>query len=150
LIQHGVQKLLALFPSRGISPAEQDEFNRDLADNYDPVRDFIILHYHANERPEPFWQRMRAMEIPDTLRHKLELFREHGRVFRYNEELFDVPSWIAVMLGQGVIPKSYDPLVDAMPEREVLQAMAELARGYEERAEQLPLASDYVERRVGG
>jgi tryptophan halogenase len=149
LIQHGVQKLLALFPSRGISPAEQDEFNRDLADNYDPVRDFIILHYHANERAEPFWQQMRAMDVPDTLKHKLELFREHGRMFRYNEELFDVPSWIAVMLGQGVIPKSYDPLVDAMPERDVLQAMAELAQGYEERAQRLPLASDYIERRVG-
>jgi tryptophan 7-halogenase len=148
LIQHGVQKLLALFPSRGISPAEQDEFNRDLVDNYDPVRDFLILHYHATERPEPFWQQMRAMDVPDTLKHKLDLFREHGRVFRYNEELFDVPSWVAVLLGQGVMPQSYDPLVDSMPERDVLRAMAQLAQSYEDAAERLPLASDYIERRL--
>jgi tryptophan halogenase len=91
---------------------------------------------------------MREMALPDTLRHKIELFREHGRVFRYNEELFDVPSWVAVMLGQGIIPAEPDPLASAMPDAEVLRAMAELRRSYESAAERLPLASDYIERRI--
>ena len=72
----------------------------------------------------------------------------HGRVFRYNEELFDVPSWIAVMLGQGIIPGRYDPLVDAMPDRDVVRMMAELGQGYEQTAERLPLASDFIDRRL--
>jgi tryptophan halogenase len=148
LIQHGVQKLISLFPSRGISPVERDEYNRHMVNGYEPVRDFIILHYHATRRSGPFWDHVREMEVPDTLKHKIELFREHGRVFRYNEELFDVPSWIAVMLGQGIVPQGYDPLVDAMPDAEVLRAMAELGRAYEQTAERLPLASDYIDRRL--
>ncbi|MGZ2411086.1 tryptophan 7-halogenase [Sphingomonas sp. F9_3S_D5_B_2] len=148
LIQHGIQKLLSLFPSRGISPVERDEYNRYMVNSYDPVRDFIILHYAANRRPEPFWQHMRGMELPDTLGHKIELFREHGRVFRYNEELFDIPSWVAVMLGQGILPSGHDPLVDGMPASEVLRAMAELRRSYEEAAARLPLASDFIAARI--
>jgi tryptophan halogenase len=148
LIQHGIQKLLSLFPSRGISPVERDEYNRTMARSYEPTRDFIILHYFANMRGEPFWKRMREMELPDSLRHKIELFREHGRVFRYNDELFDVPSWVAVMLGQGIIPAEPDPLATALPETEVLRAMAELRRSYEAAADRLPLASEFIERRI--
>ncbi len=148
LIQHAVQKLLSLFPGQGISPVERDEFNRAMVNSYEPVRDFIILHYHATRRTEPFWNHVRTMDLPDTLKHKLELFREHGRVFRYNNELFDIPSWVAVMLGQDVIPTAADPLVDAMPDAEVLRAIAELGAGYERTALKLPLASDYIERMI--
>jgi tryptophan halogenase len=146
LIQHAVQKLLGLFPGPAISPVERDEFNRAMVASYEPVRDFIILHYLANQRSEPFWKQVREMPVPDSLAHKIELFREHGRVFRYNEELFDVPSWVAVMLGQAIVPSGYDPLVDAMPDAEVLRAMADLRSGYEQTALKLPLASDYIER----
>lgn len=146
LIQHAVQKLLSLFPGRGVSPVERDEFNRAMVDSYEPVRDFIILHYHATRRTGPFWDHVRTMDVPDTLQHKLALFREHGRVFRYNNELFDVPSWVAVMLGQGIVPAAADPLADAMAEPEVLRAVADLRRGYQQTAVKLPLASDYIER----
>jgi tryptophan halogenase len=148
LIQHAVQKLLALFPGRGISPVERDEFNRAMVASYEPVRDFIILHYHATRRTGPFWDHVRTMDLPDTLKHKFELFREHGRVFRYNNELFDIPSWVAVMLGQDIIPTAADPLVDAMPEAGVLRAIAEMRAGYEQTALKLPLASDYIERMI--
>ena len=88
------------------------------------------------------------MELPDTLKHKIELFRERGRVFRYNDELFDIPSWIAVMLGQGVIPAEYDPLVDGMADTHVQRAMAELRTGYARTALKLPLASEFIDRKV--
>jgi tryptophan halogenase len=150
LIQHAVQKLLGLFPGAAISPVERDEFNRAMIASYEPIRDFIILHYLANGRTEPFWKQVREMAVPDSLAHKIALFREHGRVFRYNEELFDVPSWVAVMLGQSIVPSGYDPLVDALPDAEVLRAMAELRSGYEQTALRLPLASDYIERTLSG
>ena len=148
LIQHGIQKLLSLFPGDGISPVERDEYNRHMANVYDPIRDFIILHYKATKRTGPFWDHVREMAIPDSLEHKIELFREHGRVFRYNEELFDLPSWVAVMLGQEIIPDSYDPLVDGLPDNELIRAMTDLKRGYEETALRLPLASDYIRQRL--
>jgi tryptophan halogenase len=148
LIQHGIQKLLSLFPGKGISPVERDEYNRHMVASYEPVRDFLILHYHATRRTGPFWDHVRTMDVPDSLQHKLELFREHGRVFRYNEELFDTPSWIAVMLGQDVLPKANDPLADAMPDADVLRAMNELRATYERRALGLPLASEFIDRRL--
>jgi tryptophan halogenase len=148
LIQHGIQKLLSLFPGQPISPVERNEYNRFMAASYEPTRDFIILHYFANRREEPFWKRMRDMPLPDTLRHKIELFREHGRVFRYNEELFDIPSWVAVMLGQGIVPAETDPLAAALPQTEVLRAMAELRRAYVGAAERLPLSSDFIAARM--
>ena len=120
-----------------------------MVNSYEPVRDFLILHYHANRRERGRSGTSSAIwPLPDTLQHKIELFREHGRVFRYNEELFDVPSWIAVMLGQGIDSARPDPLVDAMPDREVLRAMADLGQSYEQAAERMPLASDYIERRI--
>jgi tryptophan halogenase len=146
LIQHGIQKLLSLFPGKAINPVERDEYNRHVVASYEPIRDFIILHYHANNRAEPFWQSLREMTLPDSLRHKIALFAEQGRAFRYNEELFDVPSWVAVMLGQGIIPHGSDPLAAALPQAEVLRAMAMLRRDYEAAAERLELSSDYIER----
>ena len=148
LVQHGIQKLLSLFPGNGINPVERDEYNRHLINGYEPVRDFIILHYHATQRSGPFWDHVRQMELPDSLRHKIELFRENGRVFRYNEELFDIPSWVAVMLGQGIMPEGHDPLADAMPERDVLRAMTELRQGYEQAARRLPLASEFIDSKL--
>ena len=148
LIQHAVQKLLALFPGRGISPVERDAFNRAMVNSYEPVRDFIILHYHATRRAGPFWDHVRTMDLPDTLERKFELFREHGRVFRDNNELFDVPSWVAVMLGQGIMPAAVDPLVDTMRDADVLRAITDLRDGYEQTALKLPPASDYVRRMI--
>lgn len=138
LIQHAIQKLFALFPDLGFSPVERNEFNRCVAESYERVRDFLILHYHISRRPEPFWRDVRSVPIPDTLRHKMELFTGKGRVFRYNEELFDVPSWIAVMLGQGLLPNSYDPLVDSLPEEDTLPAAIRLRSAYRSAALALP------------
>jgi tryptophan halogenase len=44
------------------------------------------------------------MDIPDTLRHRLEPFRETGRVFRVPTGRYAESAWIRVMLGQGIEP----------------------------------------------
>ncbi len=148
LIQHGIQKLVSLFPDRGFSDVERSEYNRHMVNSYEPVRDFIILHFKATRRPGPFWEQLREMSIPDSLQHKIELFREHGRLFRYNEELFEIPSWAAVLIGQDVLPRAHDPLADAMPEKQVLAAMAELRGSYEAAAESFPTAGEFIERAI--
>ena len=150
LIQHGIQKLISLFPDRGFSPVERDEYNRHLVASYDPIRDFLILHYKATRRTGPFWDYVREMAVPDSLQHKLDLFGEHGRLFRYNDELFDIPSWAAVMIGQQCIPRAVDPTAEALPDAEVLAAMAELKSSYQRTAEALPGASEFIERTIAG
>ncbi|WP_294245419.1 tryptophan halogenase family protein [uncultured Sphingomonas sp.] len=127
LIQQAISKLFALFPDKRMVSVERDEYNRQMGDNYRSIRDFIILHYHATAREDsPFWDHVRTMPLPDTLARKIALFREKGRIFRYEDELFATPSWVAVMLGQGVMPEGYDPVIDALDEERVLAALRQM------------------------
>ena len=106
----------------GIRAVDVEEFNRQAAKDIEHIRDFIVLHYHVTERDDSdLWRHVRTMEIPATLRHRIELFRESGRVFRPADELFAENSWIQVMLGQGILPKAYHPVADLMGRAELTQ-----------------------------
>ncbi len=145
LIQTAISKLFWLFPDRDIAEIERIEFNRLMAEAYEYVRDFIILHYKATERGDaPFWRQMRDMDVPDSLKHKIALFREKGRVKRYDHDLFALPSWVMVMLGQHIVPQGYDALVDAMDEGRVEAAMQQMRAGVAQAAERLPSHADYL------
>lgn len=118
LVQAAVVDLIDLIPSpvRGerVDQRLADEFNRLTTMHYERVRDFLILHYVANERGgEPLWDYLRAMPIPDSLAHKIALFRARGTAPEYQFGLFSRDSWLAVLFGQGIEPKGYDPLADA-------------------------------------
>ena len=147
LIQTGISKLFALFPDRGFSAVERDEYNRLMGDAYTSIRDFIILHYHATRRDDSaFWRHVRTMPVPDSLTRKLALFREKGRIFRYDDELFGIPSWVQVLLGQNVIPVGYDPVVDALDADRVADALRQMRAATLRAAEALPSHADFVAR----
>ena len=133
LIQEGISKFIALFPSAEMPPVVRDEYNRQLVQKFEQVRDFIILHYKATERDDSaFWNYTRTMDIPDSLTARLELFEEAGRVFRYEDELFGKPSWIAVLLGQNIIPKTIDPIISTIGADDItrsLQSMRSAMQG---------------------
>jgi tryptophan halogenase len=120
LIQRAILRLLRMFPAGAISPRDVAEFNEQQLTDMVQIRDFLILHYKATERGDsPFWRFCRDMEVPDTLAQKIELFRETGRVFRKNEELFAENSWIQVMLGQGIVPRSHHPIAGKLRDDEL-------------------------------
>jgi tryptophan halogenase len=115
LIQTGIAKLLALFPDRAFRRPEIEAYNHHMIDQHRRTRDFILLHYKASERRDTaFWRRCQDTETPESLAEKIELFRGSGRVLQDAEDLFTDHSWIAVMLGQGITPNAYDPLVDSL------------------------------------
>ena len=115
IIENAVGWLLQYFPDREFRPELADEFNRVVSERYAYVRDFIVLHYKLTERRDTeFWRYCAAMPIPDTLRHQIELFRETGRVVIYDPLGFSVSSHVSMMMGLGVRPKAYDPLIDLM------------------------------------
>ena len=116
LVQMGVERLLRLLPDRDHDPLNAEEFNRATVNEWERIRDFLILHYHANRRPEPFWRDCAAMPIPDELAYKIRHFAAHARLVSPDDELFRNASWLAVYLGQGVIPRDYDRLADARPQ----------------------------------
>ncbi|MBW8743922.1 MAG: tryptophan 7-halogenase [Sphingomonas sp.] len=145
MVQAAISKLIALFPDKRFDPIERDEFNNQMRDLYEDVRDFIILHYHATKRGDsPFWDYVRTMEIPETLQRKIALFRGKGRVFREGYDLFGTPSWVAVMLGQNIVPDDYEPVVDALDEAKVAEAIEEMRQAYLRIAEQLPTHAEFI------
>lgn len=147
LIQRSVIRLLQTFPSMGIRQSDIDEYNQKTKAEIEHIRDFIILHYKVTNRQDtPFWRGCRDMEIPATLRHRIDLFRETGRVFREPNELFGEPSWIQVMLGQGIVPEQYHPTVDVMGDEELKRFLDGIRLPIEKTVKQLPTHQAYFEK----
>jgi tryptophan 7-halogenase len=147
LIQTGITKLLDFFPSSGRDDADAEAYNRLSAAEFEAVRDFIILHYKAVERDDaPLWSYCRGMEIPDALQRRIDLFRAHGRLEpRGPAEFFSHTSWIAVMLGQGIAPRGYEPLVDAHEVADVRQRLARVRRDVDAAAHAMPSHRQFIE-----
>ncbi|MCG8440218.1 MAG: tryptophan 7-halogenase [Caulobacterales bacterium] len=149
LIQTGVTKLLDFFPDRSFDQVDIDEYNHLTRFEFESIRDFLILHYHATERDDsPFWDYCRTMDIPDSLRRRIDLFRGRARFPPRTHDLFTATSWIAVFLGQGVTPRGYEPLVDAHDINEVRARLQAQRKLIEEAAAALPLHADYVSAQI--
>jgi len=74
----------------------------------------------------------------------MDLFRSNGRVFRESGELFSEISWVEVMVGQGVMPQGYHPLVDTLSEERIAQFLDNVRSTISRCADSLPLHADYV------
>ena len=147
LIQNSIIRLIKLFPSAGIEPSEVDQFNREVKTEIEYIRDFIIAHYHVTQRADtPYWNECREMSIPDSLAHKLELFKAGGKIFRDNNELFSEPSWVAVLIGQGLLPKAYHPFVNSMSDTELKNLMSRVKSAIAQLVKQQPTHSDYIDQ----
>ncbi len=150
LVQAGIARLLALFPDRACDPTLASEFNKHLDFEYTAIRDFLILHYHATERDESeFWRYCRTMTVPDSLNAKLELFRANGRIIRFNTELFDIPSWLQVMWGQGLKPRQHHPMVDAAPKADLQRYIDMNETEIRRQVDALCSHKDYITARCG-
>jgi tryptophan halogenase len=144
LIQSAIARLLQLMPGKHIAEADVVEYNRQTDREWLAVRDFLVLHYHANGRDEPFWRGCREMAIPDSLRHRMELFRANGRLFREGEELFAKVGWLQVLLGQGVDPAGHDPLAGALKPGELDNFLTLARRHAAQVAGRMPAHEDFI------
>jgi tryptophan 7-halogenase len=115
LVHSGIARLLSLLPDRDRAGAERTEYNRRTIEEWERVRDFLILHYKATNRDDtPFWKSCHTMEVPETLAYKIKLFEARGRVVLYDEETFAEPDFLSVFIGQDVLPRCYDPVADTI------------------------------------
>jgi len=147
LIQIAITKLIELWPDRRSAATDAEEFNRQMDLEFERIRDFIILHYAATERTDsPLWNHVRTMTLPDSLQGKIELFRERGVVQEYREGLFLHPSWIAVYLGQRVVPRRYHPLADHRADADLVAALLRLRGTIAQAAGRLPTQDAYIAR----
>ena len=147
MIQSGIARLLNLFPGSDFSEVVIDRYNAQARFEYERIRDFLILHYHATQRTDSaFWNQCRTMSIPAPLQANIDLFRDSGRFFRDGEEMFAVVSWVQVMLGQGIVPRGYHPLVDQMPAAELQKFIASVGQVVASCVDSMPPHQAFIDR----
>ncbi len=145
LIQSCVARLVNLMPDRSFSPVLIERYNAQARFEFERIRDFIILHYHATERSDsPLWNYCRTMSIPDQLAGNIRLFRDSGRFYRDAEEMFALTSWVQVMLGQRIVPHSYHPVVDELPEHELVAFVEGVRRVIATCVDAMPMHSQFI------
>jgi tryptophan halogenase len=146
LVQVGLTKFLDLFPHRDCDPTLIALYNKEMAFQYETIRDFIIAHYKVTEREDTeFWKYCKYMSVPDTLSAKLELFRARAEVKPQHGDLFSEVSWFAVLYGQGIVPAGYHPVADAMPEDELNLKLARIRAAIKERVDGLPSHREFID-----
>ena len=146
LVQSAAIRLVRLFPNAATDQATIDEFNRKCDFEWERIRDFIVLHYWANRRQGEFWDFCRSMELPVTLQRKIDLWRSNGRIFREDDELFTEESWIQVLIGQGIMPRSHDPLTAIKSDAQIDQFLGNIAATIGRCVDVMPAHDDYLRK----
>lgn len=145
LIHTGVLRLLWCFPFQGITEWEIAEYNKQVRHEWAQIRDFIIAHYHLNTRQDSeLWRHCATMELPDTLTHKLELYRASGKILREPEELFGNPSWLQIFEGQGLRPRQYHPIAARLTDEELDAMLDGIARVIEGPLRVMPSHAEFL------
>jgi tryptophan halogenase len=151
LIQQGIARFISLYPDGNSSEIISTEYNRLMTREFTQVRDFIILHYHATKRDDsPFWNYCRTMPIPDSLQHKIDLFKAGGRVFRDDQELFSKPSWIAVLLGQNINPEVSEPILTGIPIGDIQLSLDSMNSAMMQAVGRLPSHAEFIQKYANG
>ncbi len=147
LIQSSIARLVELFPDRRFSDVDRAEFNRQSRFEYERVRDFIILHYHLNQRTDSaYWLECANMAIPETLRQKMDLYRSRGKVVRVDNELFSEVGWLQVFEGQNMPLDGYHPLADTQSEADIAEYMESVREVIRKCVEVMPSHDEYIAR----
>ena len=145
LIQSAIVRLIQLFPHNGFVPCLETEYNKQSELEFEQIRDFLVLHYTVNERTDSaFFNDMRNITLPDSLAHKIALFKESGNLLREQNDLFLESSWLQVLYGQGITPKDYHGLVDSVPEVQLNQMLKRLLEIKKEPIAKLPTHDEYI------
>jgi len=145
LIQTAILRLLTMFPRKGFNAADIAEINTQAQQEYEAIRDFIVLHYKATERDDSaFWNYCRNMPIPDSLQHRMDLYRANARILRVGNELFGEPSWFQVMHGQRMRPEGHHPFADLLPPEVLNDFLRDVQRVVGKCVDVMPTHADFV------
>jgi tryptophan 7-halogenase len=145
LIQSTITRFLTVLPGKQIDSAVVDGFNRRSAEEIENIRDFLVLHYWANRREgQPFWDRMRALELPEALRQRITEYQAVNQIQPSHDELFTEVAWFQVLAGQGLTPRSWNPIADRYPEEELASFLGAVEKACVETVRPMPLHIDCV------
>ncbi|MFL6656996.1 MAG: tryptophan halogenase family protein [Massilia sp.] len=145
MVQTAIMRLIACFPDRDFHQADIDLFNAQSDEEYERIRDFLIMHYRVNQREGlPFWDYCRSMEVPDSVSQRIALYQSHGRIFRKGDELFADASWLQVMHGQGLRARGYHPLVDQRSAEDIAAFLGAVQKTIASCVDAMPGHGEYI------
>lgn len=144
-VQSALERLVEYFPTRAMDGALQDAFNMHTEAEWTGVRDFIVAHYHLSEREDSeFWRYTRNMEIPDTLKHTLAVWRARGILDVDGGHLFQLGSWSSMLIGQRCMPGGVHALADRAEPEYAAADIRKIADECRAAASRLPSHADFI------
>ncbi len=147
LIMSNIIRFIRMFPQNTDMQFSREQYNQQTKLEIEQLRDFIILHYHVTAREDSeFWRHCKHMEIPDTLAHRINLFKTHAQAMQVDGEIFRVDSWTQVLFGQGVIPEHYHPIVHAMSDAELSSFLDKFRHNIKQTIDKLPTHNSFIQR----
>jgi tryptophan halogenase len=145
MIHESINLLIDNFPNKNFNQTLISETNKVLRIRQEKLRDFIILHYHLNQRKgESFWDACRTMAIPDSLAEQIELFQQTAQVAVGHLDFFRTNSWLAMFAGFDRIPNYYHPCVDNFDEKLVAQELNNITEGIAAAVAGLPSHKQFI------
>jgi tryptophan halogenase len=125
----GLFGLLDHFPDTQFDPANIAAYNAAIGDEFECVRDYVLLHYCAARREDtPFWQHFANLPLPERLQRRIDTYRAAGRVSIQGQEPFSDLDWFWILDGAGIVPRDYDPLVDTVDFEQVKRLMQAISQ----------------------
>jgi tryptophan halogenase len=86
------------------------------------------------------------MPVPEELARRMRLFEDCGLASHRAGELFIETNWVAVYIGQGLIPKAFDPRVDCIDPDRIRQRLQQMKSTIRGAAEAMPAHAQTVAR----
>ena len=115
-VYSSLTRFLDQFPTGSDYNAASQAYNRASVREVEESRDFIIAHYYLSKRKDTaFWRYVTTMDIPDSLRVRIDRFQKEGHIGVTHEDLFKPSSWVSIFDGLGLGPEVIPPLVMAVP-----------------------------------
>lgn len=146
LIQVGITRLIQLFPFGGETAALRQRYNELSHEELVSIRDFLIAHYVLNNRSEKFWLDRANFDVPDSLKQRLELYKNNAIAYQEGGDLFRVDSWNQVLRGQGFSSEGFHQMGALVPENELKTALADLKAGINRVVDRMPKHADFLQR----
>jgi tryptophan 7-halogenase len=141
-----LERWLELMPDRLDSAHLQRQYNVATREEYDRICDIHALPLMcAKGMSSPFWEDLRSnARWPESLIHRVELFRETGKLAFYEADPVRAHQWIQWMTNFGVWPRRCDPLIADWSAEELKRRMDQVARTIKAEVAHMPKHDDLL------
>jgi tryptophan halogenase len=134
------------FPDSDFDACTEQTFNQKIDDDYEEIRNFIILHYCTSGRNDSeFWRWCQNMTVPESLDEKLSLFRKRGQIEDTPGHFFTSDSWCSILEGMKIRPQKYHPLLDAFHRQGLANTLSENVKNIRDTVLKMPNHHDYIQ-----